>query len=75
MIRLTLAIGVVFFLGGTAVAVWRATGRILIWRLALSAATAAAILLLTGSHALLILSVLFVGVAAAAFVEQRSTHF
>ena len=74
MIRLTLAIGVVFFLGGTAVAVWRATGRILIWRLALSAATAAAILLLTGSHALLILSVLFVGVAAAAFVEQRSKH-
>ena len=42
-VRAALGIGAVLFVGGTAAAIWRATGRMLAWRLVIAPAAAAAV--------------------------------
>jgi hypothetical protein len=70
--RLALAAGLVLFVGGMAAAVWRATRRLLLPRVILTALTAVAIVVVTGVSSLLTLAVALVGIVAIAALEQRT---
>lgn len=71
--RLALAAGLLLFVGGMAVAMWRATcGRL--WpRAILIAVTAAAVMAVEAVPPIVTLAIAFAGVAAVAGVEQRAT--
>jgi low temperature requirement protein LtrA len=70
--RLALAAGLVLFVGGMAAAIWRATRRLLLPRVILTAVTAIAIVVVTGVSSLLTLAVALVGIVAIAALEQRT---
>jgi low temperature requirement protein LtrA len=70
--RLALALGLLLFVGGMALALWRATRRVLLARIALTAATAAAIVFLPLQLPLVSLALAFLGVTAVAALEQQS---
>ena len=69
-LRLALGGGAVLFVSGTAVAVWRATGRRLVWRSVLVPAAAGA-LVAAGSVPAVALGILLTGLIAVALVEHR----
>jgi low temperature requirement protein LtrA len=66
-VRLALGAGAVLFVGGTAVALWRATGRLPAWRAVLAPAAAVAVLLVGAVPwvALALLLAMLMAVAAA----------
>lgn len=68
--RLALAIGLIFFVGGMATAIWRATNRILWPRLILTTAAVIPIMMLTEISPLITMLIAFVAVALIAIVEQ-----
>jgi hypothetical protein len=70
--RLSLAVGLLLFVGGMAVAIWRATKRVLVPRLILILGTAFLILTISGVSAIISMGIAFVGVLIIAIVEQRS---
>jgi len=57
-----------------AVAIWRATGHLLLPRVILTVGTAIAIVALSEASGLLNLVIAFVGIVAIAVVEQRGDH-
>lgn len=69
--RAMLAVGLVLFVGGMAVAVWRATGGRMWARVILILTTATAIVAVTGISALVSLGVALIGVIAILVLEQR----
>src|SRR5688572_19666860 len=70
--RVALAAGLALFLGAMAIAIWRATRQLLLPRLIVALATAAAITLLSGVAPAVPLGVAFAGLAALCVWEQRS---
>jgi low temperature requirement protein LtrA len=72
--RWALALGVTLFLGGTAIAKWRAAGTLHMWRIVLVAATAAAVALWAGPPAWGSLLVALAGVTALVASEQREVE-
>jgi hypothetical protein len=68
--RVALAVGLALFVGGMAVAIWRATRRILRPRLILTAVTAIMIVAVAGVSALFTLGIAFVGIVLIVTVEQ-----
>lgn len=68
--RLALAIGLIFFVGGMATAIWRATNRILWPRLILTTVAVIPIMMLTEISPLITILIAFVAVALIAIVEQ-----
>jgi hypothetical protein len=69
-VRAALGAGAVLYLCGTAAAIWRATGRLLVWRWVL-APTCAAIVIAVGGPPWLSMSVVLVMLVAVAAVEPR----
>ena len=70
--RSALAVGVVLFVGGMVVAMWRAVRRFLLPRAILTAATAIAIVAVSGFSAFVTLAIALVGVIAIDVLEQRT---
>ncbi len=70
--RLALAIGLVLFVGGMAIAIRRATRRLLLPRTILIAGTAVVIVVVPGVTGLVALAIALVSVVAIAVTEQRS---
>lgn len=68
-IRAALAAGLVLFVAGTGAAMWRATGRVLAWRLAIAPAAAGAVFLV-GTEPWAAMSMLVAGLAAIAVIEH-----
>ena len=71
--RLALALGLALFVGGMAVAIWRATRRFMQTRVILTIATAIAIVGVTGVPAVVTLGIALIGIIAVAVLEQRSS--
>lgn len=71
--RVALVGGAVLFVGGTAAAMWRATGRPPLWRLALVLAGAVAVFTL-GTSPAIAMGMLVVLLVAIATVEHRRPH-
>ena len=69
--RIGLAVGLILFVGGMAVAVWRATQRILVPRFVLIMVTAFVIVVLSDLMPFFTLAIAFVGVLLVALVEER----
>jgi len=69
--RLTLGLGTALFIGGMSLVLWRATGRLPVVRLLLTAATAVAVVAVGGIHPALTLAIAFGGAAILATVEHR----
>lgn len=72
--RLALTVGLVLFVGGMVVAMWRATGRLLLPRLILTVVTAIAIVAVAGVAPLFTLVIALVGIVVIAGLEQRAGH-
>ena len=70
--RLALGAGLLLFVGGMAVAIWRATKRVLVPRLFLILGTSIAILLLSTVTAVVSLGIALIGILIIAIVEQRT---
>ena len=70
--RLALAAGLLLFVGGLAVSMWRATCGRLLPRVALTVITAAAVMAVESVPPIVTLAIAFAGVAAVAAVEQRA---
>jgi low temperature requirement protein LtrA len=70
--RLALAVGLALFVGGMAIAVWRATRRLLLPRLLLTALPALAIVTVTGVASTLTLAIALAGIVAIAALEGRT---
>ena len=68
--RVALALGLALFVGGMAAAMWRATRRLPVPRVVAIAATALAIVAVSGVSALFTLGVALVGVVAIAALER-----
>ena len=68
--RLALALGVTLFVGGMMVAIWRATGRLLMIRVVLTLVTAVAVLLISGVSPLLSLLITFLGIVLIVILEE-----
>jgi low temperature requirement protein LtrA len=69
--RLALALGLFLFVGGLAVALWRASCSIRISRVAVSVVTALAVYLVADLGAWVSLSIAFGGVMAVALLEEH----
>jgi len=69
--RLALSVGTLLFVGGTGVALWRATGQVRLPRLALATLMALAVVATPGGPAVSF-GVALVGVTAICLVEERS---
>ena len=72
--RLALGIGIALFIVGTAAAVWRATGSLLLPRIALIGAAALALILLADVKAGISLAIAMAGIVAVAFMERNLSH-
>lgn len=72
--RVVLAIGLLLFVGGLAIALWRASCSFKWTRVIISLLTAAAILALTDVSAVVSLGLAFVGVALVAFLEEKTAE-
>ncbi len=70
--RVALAVGILLFVGGMAVAVYRATRQILLPRVLLVLVTAVAILVLSGIGAALTLGIALSGMILMLLIEQRT---
>jgi low temperature requirement protein LtrA len=67
-VRVALGAGALLFVGGTAAAIWRATGRMLAWRLVIAPAAAAAVVT-AGGRPWLAMTALLAMLVALAVVE------
>ncbi len=72
--RIALALVLILFVGGMAFAVLRATGRLPLPRLLISAGAAVAIVAMTGFVAPVSLAIAFLGVVCVAIWEHRQQH-
>jgi len=70
-VRLAMALGLVFFLRGTAFGMWRATGHGPLPRVLIAAAAAAGVYFAAGVMPIVTLSIAFAGVAAIAVMDER----
>lgn len=70
--RIALAAGLVLFVGGMAVAIWRATRKVLVARIVVILGTAVTILAFAGVSGSMTLAVALAGVLLIAVIEQRS---
>ena len=70
--RIALAAGLVLFVGGMAVAIWRATRKVLVARIVVILGTAVTILAFAGVSGSITLAVALAGVLLIAVIEQRS---
>ena len=68
--RVALAAGLVLFVGGMAIAIWRATRHLLVPRIILIAGTAIAVVAVSGINGLYSLAIAFAGIVAIVVVEQ-----
>jgi low temperature requirement protein LtrA len=68
--RVALAAGLVLFVGGMAIAIWRATRRLPVPRIILTAGTAIAVVAVSGINGLYSLVIVFAGIVAIVVVEQ-----
>ena len=69
--RVAVAVGLVLFVGGMAVAIRRATGYLLLPRIILTVGTAIAVVAVSEASGLLNMAIAFAGILAIAIVEQR----
>ena len=69
--RIALATGLLLFIGGMAVANWRASRRLLLPRIILIAATAIVIVIAAGLSAIFLLAIATIGILVIAIVEHR----
>lgn len=69
--RIALAVGLVLFVGGMAVAIRRATGRLLLPRVIITVGTAVVVVALSEVSGLLTLAIAFIGIVFIAIIEQR----
>lgn len=69
--RVALAAGLVLFVGGIALALWRATGRFPLLRLLVSLLSAGAVIGLANVSPLLTLSIGLIGVSFVVLIEQK----
>jgi low temperature requirement protein LtrA len=70
-VRAALAVGVALFVGGMALAMWRATRRLLLARVIVTAAAAIAVLAVTSVAPSVTLAIALVGTTIIAALEQR----
>lgn len=70
--RIALAVGLILFVAGMAVAIWRATRHLLLFRVIFIAGTAVTIAAVTGVAALVTLAIAFVGIVVIAVAEHRA---
>lgn len=70
-VRVALGGGAVLFLCGTAAAIWRATGRMLVWRGVLAPAAAVAVLAV-GASPWVAMTLLLAMLVAVSLIEQRA---
>jgi low temperature requirement protein LtrA len=73
--RVALAVGLFLFVGGTAVAIWRATRHFLFFRVILIAGTALTVVALSGVPLLITLLIALAGIVITIIVEQRADKF
>jgi low temperature requirement protein LtrA len=69
--RLALAAGLLLFVGGMALAIWRATRRLLLPRIILIFGTAVAIVVFSGFSGQITLAIALVGILTIVAIEQR----
>jgi low temperature requirement protein LtrA len=72
--RLALALGLLLFVGGMAAAMLRCAGHLLLPRIVLTAATACAVLAVTGVPPLVTLAIALAGIVIIAVQEQRAVE-
>jgi len=72
-LRIALGGGALLFVGGTAAAVWRATGRVLLWRAVLSVAAAVAVIAV-GTIPAVAMAILLTTVVVFAAIEHRQAQ-
>ena len=72
--RAALAAGFGLFVGGTAVALWRASGRLLVARLALTGGVVIAMFTLPGISSMLALGIMFVALVVLGVIEAPSAR-
>ncbi len=72
--RVALALGLLLFMGGLAVAYWRASCEVKTSRVVVSVVTALGVFLLADVTAVVSLGVAFAGVAVVAFLEERQAE-
>jgi low temperature requirement protein LtrA len=70
--RIALAAGLVLFVGGMAIAIWRATGQVLLPRTILILGTAVAVVFASGVSGPVSLAIAFAGILVVVAVEQRA---
>jgi low temperature requirement protein LtrA len=70
--RGALALGLVLFVGGMALAMWRATGKVLTARVVVTLLTAAAVVMVERVTPFVSLALAFVGIAVVCAIEQRA---
>jgi low temperature requirement protein LtrA len=68
--RVILAVGLVLFVGGLALSIWRASGRLLVLRLAITLATAVIVVLVSGVAGWVSLAIAFVGLLVVVIAEE-----
>ena len=68
--RIALAAGLLLFVGGMAIAIWRASKKLLIARIVVILATAVTILALTNVSGVITLAIALAGVLLVAIIEQ-----
>jgi low temperature requirement protein LtrA len=69
--RIALAVGLVLFIGGMGIAIWRATRRLLLPRLVLAIVTAIIVVAIAGVSPLISLTMAFIGILVIVTWEQR----
>jgi low temperature requirement protein LtrA len=70
--RVALAVGLVLFIGGMSAAIWRATDRLLLSRIILTAVTAITIIGVTGVAPLITLAIACAGIVLIVALEQQA---
>ena len=70
--QLALGLGVLLFVGGMALALWRATRHLLLPRVLIALVTAVLVVVVSGVAPAFSLAIVLVGVVAIAIIEQRS---
>ncbi len=71
-VQIALAVGMALFVGGMALALWRATRRMLLPRVIVTLVTAGAVVALTGSSPALSMAAALAGILAIVVIEQRA---
>ena len=70
--RIALAAGLVLFVGGMAIAIWRATRQLLLSRMILTLGAAVAVVVASGVSGQFSLAIALAGILAIVAIEQRA---